>query len=121
LSAGCSTPEWYWIAPQHTWPRGITTSQSFCWRTRAVAELVSGNIASATHLRNSATRARLGPIAGSTSGSRADRPESFGGMACIRRKVGGRRRLKPDRSAQSRTPRRCKSRAGASAALTRPE
>ena len=40
---------------------------------------------------------------------RQSRPrlESFGSMACIRRKVGGRSRIRPLRSARSRTPSRC--------------
>ena len=38
-----------------------------------MAALVSGNMASATQPRNSATRARLGPIGGRTSGRRAAR------------------------------------------------
>ena len=53
---------------------GSTTSQPFCWRTRAVAALVSGNMASATQPRKRATRARFGPIGGRTSGSRLAGP-----------------------------------------------
>ena len=34
-------------------------------------------------------------------------PESFGSMACMRRRVGGKSRVSPVRSAQSSTPSRC--------------
>ena len=77
-------------------------------------------MASATQPRNSATRARFGPIGGKTSGKRPPDPVSLGSIACIRRKVGGRSRVRPIRSAQSSKPMRCSSRAGASASLTLP-
>ena len=58
--------------------------------------------------------------AGRTSGSVPCEPPSFGSIACMRRRVGGSRRVSPIRSAQSSSPSRCSSRAGASASLTRP-
>ncbi len=85
-----------------------------------MAALVSGYIASATQPRNSATRARFGPIGGRTSGS-VPLGCNTGSIACIRRSVGGSSRVNPTRSAQSSNPSRWSSRAGASAALTRPE
>ncbi len=98
----------------------MTTSQPFCCKTRAVAAFVSGNMASATQPRNSATRARFGPIGGKTSGNRPEPDESFGSIACNRRRLGGKSRVSPTLSAQSIAPKRCRSRAGASASLTRP-
>ena len=58
-----------WHAPQQTWLRGISTSQPFFCSTRAVARFVCGKKASAAQPVNSATRARRGPSAGSSSGS----------------------------------------------------
>ena len=98
----------------------MTTSQPFSCNTLAVAALVSGYIASATQPRKRATRARLGPMGGRTSGNRAWDPESRGSMAIIRRKVGGSSLVIPQRSAKSSKPIFWNSRAGASAALTRP-
>ena len=101
-----------------TCDRGITTSQPFCCSTRAVAALVSGNIASATQPVNNATRARWGPTAGRTSGNGPRNPLSLGSIACIRRRVGGSNLVRPTRSAQSIIPKLCSSRAGANAILT---